>query len=140
MDVAIALGRGIGAAVACGLIAALPLIAGVLSLRVRLALGAVLGAIAGFLLVQDTVAWVGIAAGAIVGAGTAWAADLILAPAAKRGGAGGVSAIALVAAIALAALSLIPFVGYLLAVLVGAGGVRARRRSARTYAGLRVLK
>jgi hypothetical protein len=79
-------------------------------------------------------------AGGVAGGLGALGASGIVRGALRRGGTRGATALIVGAAsLLLAALALVPVVGYLVAVAVPALAARLRRRSDRTYAGLRIL-
>src|SRR5829696_998329 len=84
--------------------------------------------------------WEEAIAGAVGGALGALGAWEIVRGALRRGGTrGGTTLLVAAAAVVLAALALVPVIGYLEAVVVPAVAARLRRRSGRTYAGLRIL-
>ena len=84
--------------------------------------------------------WEEAVAGGFGGALGGLGAAEILRGALGRGGTrGGTAVLGAGAAAALAALALVPILGYLEAVVVPALAGRLRRRSGRTYAGLRIL-
>jgi hypothetical protein len=84
--------------------------------------------------------WEEAVAGGFGGALGGLGAAEILRGALGRGGTrGGTAVLGAGAAVGLAALALVPFLGYLEAVVVPALAGRLRRRSGRTYAGLRIL-
>ncbi len=177
MDLAIAIGQGVGLAIACGLVALLPLAVGSLgavagivpgalgvyddvavavgtavagvanavgsprvtgTLKILLAAGA--GAAVFQLTAGDEVPYAGLAIGAVLGAAAGWIASRIVDPAAKNGNAGGIAAIVAGAGLVAAGIALIPFAGYLLVLVAAWFGHRARRVQDRKYAGLRVLR
>ena len=79
-------------------------------------------------------------AGGIAGGLGALGASGIVRGALRRGGTRGATALIVAGvAVLLAALALVPIVGYLEALAVPALAARLRRRSDRTYAGLRIL-
>jgi hypothetical protein len=79
-------------------------------------------------------------AGGIAGGLGALGASGIVRGALRRGGTRGATMLIVAGvAVLLAALALVPVVGYLTAVAVPALAARLRRRSDRTYAGLRIL-
>jgi len=175
---AISIGQAVGLAVACGLVAVIPIgvggiaaalgwlhgavrayddrpvlaacvlaaLAGIAAAvvvppRLRLPLAAVAGAIVCELATGHRLPWAGLAIGAVIGAGSAFALRGVLEGAATGGGTvGGVVTIASAAAVVASALAIVPFVGYLLLVAVAWLGLRARRTATRKYAGLRVLR
>jgi hypothetical protein len=79
-------------------------------------------------------------AGGVAGGLGALGASGIVRGALRRGGTRGATTLIVAAvAVLLAALALVPIVGYVVAVAVPALAARLRRRSDRTYAGLRIL-
>ena len=79
-------------------------------------------------------------AGGVAGGLGALGASGIVRGALRRGGTRGATTLIVAAvAVLLAALALVPLVGYLVAVAVPTLAARLRRRSDRTYAGLRIL-
>ena len=95
-----------------------------------------LGLAAG-LLIRGWIGLPGAFAGALIGAVSAW---IIARGTLRRGGtAGGTAFLFVLAAILVAMVALIPFVGYLLAVLVPVAAVRRARQEPARHAGLRSL-
>ena len=105
------------------------------------ALIAILAGIGGGIVIGAAVwQWEEAIAGAVGGALGALGASEIVRGALRRGGTrGGTTLLVAAAAVVLAALALVPVIGYLEAVVVPAVAARLRRRSGRTYAGLRIL-
>jgi hypothetical protein len=125
-------GLVLGIGVACGMLAA-----GILP-RIALAaiIGAALGSLAGFL-VED---WNEELAGLVGGIAGALGATPVVQGALRRGGTrGGIAALVAGGALCVAALAFVPFVGYLLVVLVPLLGLRLRSREPERHAGLRTL-
>lgn len=84
--------------------------------------------------------WPEAAGGAVGGVLGSFGAVPTLRGALERGGTRAATAALLVgAAVAVGVLSFIPILGYLLAAILPAAGLRARRRSPERYAGLRTL-
>jgi hypothetical protein len=109
--------------------------------RLRLPLAAVAGGVVFELATGHRLPWAGLAIGAAIGAGAAFALRTVVEGAAQRGGTrAGVAAVASVAAAVAGALAIVPFVGYLLVAAVAWLGLRARRAATQKYAGLRVLR
>ena len=136
MDDAVAIGFTLGLALAAGL-----LLAGILAAwrfgLVASVLGAlVVGLVAG-LLVRGWIGLLGAFAGALIGAVSA---SIIARGTLRRGGTpGGTAFLFELAAILVAMVALIPFVGYVLAVLVPVAAVRRVRQEPARHAGLRSL-
>jgi hypothetical protein len=101
------------------------------------ALGALVVGILAGLLVRGWIGLPGAFVGALIGAVSA---SIIARGALRRGGtAGGTAFLFVLAAILVGMVALIPFVGYVLAVLVPAAAVRRARQEPTRHAGLRTL-
>jgi hypothetical protein len=130
IGLALGLGTALGVLFA-GLLSATPL-----GRLAAVVLGAVAGAVAGWL-IED---WTEIVGGAVGGLAGAGAAVIVVAGALRRGGTrAGLAVIVAGAAAALAALAFVPVVGYLQAVALPGLAARLRRTQADRYAGLRTL-
>jgi hypothetical protein len=127
---------------AAGLATALGVLLATLLASFRWGVGAafVAAAAGGFLIGMLAWTWDEAIAGAVAGGLAALGASGIVRGALRRGGTRGATALIVAAvAVLLAALAFVPIVGYVQAVVVPALAVRLRRRSDRTYAGLRIL-
>jgi hypothetical protein len=129
-----------------GLLAGLGVALGVLlagglaTTRAGIVAAAVLAAAAATGLGFAFLGWPEAVGGGIGGALGALGASQFLRGALQRGGTrAGTAALLALAAVVLAVLALVPVVGYLQTVAVPALAARLRRRSSRTYAGLRIL-
>ncbi|MGL6278314.1 MAG: hypothetical protein ACRC50_02005 [Gaiella sp.] len=130
------IGVAVGLGVAAGVLLAGLVAAWRYGLVVSIVGALAIGVIAGLLLKG----WLGLPGGVVGGVVGALSASVIARGALRRGGAPGGTAFLLgSAAIVIAALSLIPVVGYLLALIVPALGVRRARQEPERYAGLRTL-
>jgi hypothetical protein len=129
-------GLAVGVGVAIGVVLAGFLASSQIGILIACVLAAVAGAAFG-LAVFDVPEAVG---GAIGGAAGALGAGIVVFGALRRGGTrGGVGALVLAAGFVVCLLALIPVVGYVLAVVLPALGLRLRRQRAERYAGLRTL-
>src|SRR4051812_9605420 len=125
-----------------GLATALGVLLATLLASFRWGVGAAfVGAVAGGVLIGLLAwTWDEALAGGIAGGLAALGASGIVRGALRRGGTRGATALIVAgAAVLLAALALVPIVGYVEAVAVPALAARLRRRSDRSYAGLRIL-
>jgi hypothetical protein len=124
----LAVGGGVVAAAAVGRTLAGMLVGGVAAAAVGIAVGVVAG---------GALPPVGGGAGGFIGA---FGASQIVRGALRRGGTStGIAVLVGVAGLVLAGLAFVPVVGYVEGVVVPLLGLRARRRSAERYAGLRTL-
>ena len=107
----------------------------------RVILGGVGGGAAAELVGGDEVPFALIAAGAVLGALSAWVVGRLVEGALKgEGTSAGLAGITGIAGLVAALLALIPFVGYALVVVLGWFLYRSRRRDQGQYAGLRSLR
>lgn len=113
----------------------------VLPFPIRIALSG-LGAAAAFeIAAGDKLPFVGLIAGAAIGAGTAWITTRMVDRAISGGGTRwGVTAIVAVASIVVAALAIIPIVGFVLVAVAIWFGVKSRKDDQSKFGGLRVLR
>ncbi|HTK23251.1 MAG TPA: hypothetical protein VL264_03390 [Gaiella sp.] len=136
MDDAVDIGFTLGLGLAAGL-----LLAGIFAAwrfgLVASLLGALLVGLAAGLLVRGSIGLPGAFAGALIGA---LSASIIARGTLRRGGTpGGTAFLFVLAAILVGMVALIPFVGYVLAVLVPVAAVRRVRQEPARHAGLRSL-
>ena len=136
MDDAVDIGFTLGLGLAAGL-----LLAGIFAAwrfgPVASLLGALLVGLAAGLLVRGSIGLPGAFAGALIGA---LSASIIARGTLRRGGTpGGTAFLFVLAAILVGMVALIPFVGYVLAVLVPVAAVRRARQEPARHAGLRSL-
>ena len=136
MDDAVDIGFTLGLGLAAGL-----LLAGIFAAwrfgLVASLLGALLVGLAAGLLVRGSIGLPGAFAGALIGA---LSASIIARGTLRRGGTpGGTAFLFVLAAILVGMVALIPFMGYVLAVLVPVAAVRRARQEPARHAGLRSL-
>ena len=136
MDDAVDIGFTLGLGLAAGL-----LLAGIFAAwrfgLVASLLGALLVGLAAGLLVRGSIGLPGAFAGALIGA---LSASIIARGTLRRGGTpGGTAFLFVLASILVGMVALIPFVGYVLAVLVPVAAVRRVRQEPARHAGLRSL-